>query len=139
MNNKTYQNIMKLQDLPQEIQGRLNAERVLLSKCWYKNDSYHITLVSEDGRRFFTAVRKQSPYCNSKGAYMPFGGGSEWHLAYGVVQFDYETEPMGNGKKYFWTKGKTYGKSANGTVIPKKVNTKEEVLEIAKQIGLFEI
>ena len=130
---------MKLQDLPQAIQEKLNAERAVLCKNWYENDAYRITLVSEDGKRFFTAIRKQSAYTNDKGAYMPYGGGSEWHLAYGAVQFDYETELMGNGREYFWRKGKTYGKSANGTIIPKKVNTKKEVLDVVKQIGLFEI
>lgn len=43
-------------------------------------------------------------------------------------------------KTYYWVKSnKTFGKSSNGTIIPTKVGTKKEVLEIAKNIGILVI
>lgn len=41
------------------------------------------------------------------------------------------------GYDYVLCRGKTYSKSANGTIIPASVKTKKEVLSIAKAIGIL--
>ena len=70
-----------------------------------------------------------------KGNYMPFGGGSEWPLQYGCIGFSRKKQVM--GYDYELCHGKTYSKSANGTIIPAAVKTKKEVLSIAKAIGIL--
>ena len=67
---------------------------------------------------------------------MPFGGGSEWTLQYGCIGFSRKKQVM--GYDYELCRGKTYSKSANGTIIPASVKTKKEVLSIAKAIGIFD-
>ena len=69
------------------------------------------------------------------GNYMPFGGGSEWTLQYGCIGFSRKKQVM--GYDYELCRGKTYSKSANGTIIPAAVKTKKEVLSIAKAIGIL--
>ena len=66
---------------------------------------------------------------------MPFGGGCEWTLQYGCIGFSRKKQVM--GYDYELCRGKTYSKSANGTIIPASVKTKKEVLSIAKAIGIL--
>ena len=63
------------------------------------------------------------------------GGGSEWTLQYGCIGFSRKKQVM--GYDYELCRGKTYSKSANGTIIPASVKTKKEVLSIAKAIGIL--
>lgn len=70
---------------------------------------------------------------------MPFGGGSHWSIAYGEVRWDMRRNPIGE-YEYFWVlSNKKFGRSKNGTEIPKQVSTKKEALAIAKAIGIFNI
>lgn len=128
---------MTLDDLPKDVSDALRKERLLLHKKWFKNDSYNICFTNLDGTRYFTASRKQDSWNDDKGHYMPFGGGSQWHIRYGAILWRTTRNPLGQ-KDYEWCKSsKTFGKSANGTIVPQMVGTKKEVLDIAKAIGIF--
>lgn len=128
---------MKISELPAEVQERLAKERRALAKK--KVDTpYEIELYNADGTRYFRARRVQHAWGDDKGNSMPFGGGSHWTVTYGAVQARSYRSPMGT-MEYELSLGKTFGRSANGTVIPKAVATKREVLDIAKAIGSFNL
>ena len=67
---------------------------------------------------------------------MPFGGGSKWAIKYGEVQFYGTKNPFGQ-IEYGLIDGHCYSKSSNGTVIPKYLDTKKEVMELISKIGIF--
>ena len=131
---------MTLYDLPPTIQDSLRKERLELSQKWYRNTSYEVCFVNAEGTRYFRAIRKQSAYTDDKGNYMPFGGGSVWNVSYGKILWDRKKQPLGGDYDYFWVmSGKTFTQSTNGTVIPKTVGKKSEVINIAKEIGTLVI
>lgn len=126
---------MKLSELPAEVQQQLAQQRAELSgKCI--NTAYRVELYNADGTRYFEAARCCKSWNDDKGHYMPFGGGTYWTIRYGAVQWAVRKDPLG-GKAYELCNGKQYGKSANGTEIPKSLNTKKEVLALVKSIGIF--
>lgn len=127
---------MKFNELPIETQQRLNRERLELYKQSI-NSAYEVLLYNQAGTRYFHARRHQYSWNDDKGNYMPFGGGSEWTVKYGVIGFSRERQVF--GYDYELRQGKCYAKSANGTVIPASVKSKQEVISIAKAIGIFNI
>ena len=128
---------MTFNELPLDVQECLTAQqKALCAKSI--NDSYEIRIYNEAGTRYFYARRKQNEWSDDNGNYMPFGGGSSWHIRYGMVQFCRIKSTVGTCQ-YEWTLGKVFGKSANGTVIPRNLKTKKEVLELIKAIGIFHI
>lgn len=127
---------MKFSELPIEAQQKLNSERFDLHNHSI-NSAYEVLLYDKSGRRFFHARRHQNSWQDNKGNYMPFGGGSEWTIQYGCMVFARKKQVM--GYDYELIRGKIYSKSANGTVIPTSVKTKQEVMSIAKAIGIFDI
>jgi hypothetical protein len=126
---------MKFEELPIETQEKLRGER---ENLFHKNinDPYHIEVYNKKGTRYLVATRAQKSWNDNKGNYMPFGGGSEWTVRYGEVQFRGYINPVGK-RDYELCNGKEYRKSLNGTEIPKKIGTKKEVLELIKKIGVF--
>lgn len=127
---------MKFSDLPIETQQRLNSERLNLRNCSI-NSAYEVLLYNQSGTRYFHARRHQNSWQDNKGNYMPFGGGSEWTIRYGCMGFARKKQVM--GYDYELIRGKIYSKSANGTVIPSSVKTKQEVMSIAKAIEIFDV
>lgn len=128
---------MKISELPAEVQERLAKERRALAKK--KVDTpYEIELYNADGTRYFRARRVHHAWGDDKGNSMPFGGGSHWTVTYGAVQARSYLSPVGT-VEYELNLGKTFCRSANGTVIPKAVATKKEVLDIAKAIEIFNL
>jgi len=130
---------MNLIDLPQEIQEQLREDRKQLHTTMAVNDPYNIIMVNREGTRYFEARRICQSWSDNKGNYMPFGGGTYWSIAYGAILWDRRRNPVGEFD-YEWvrSRSKAFGKSQNGTIIPKRVDTKKEALAIAKQIGIFE-
>lgn len=128
---------MKISELPIEVQEQLAADRMVLANK-VSSDGYSVMLYNTDGTRYFSARRYQRAWSNDRGAYMHFGGGSYWKVTYGSVQFARRKNPVGEWE-YELVNGKQYGKSSNGTVIPTQVETKKEVMAIAKAIGIFNI
>lgn len=126
---------MTFNELPIKTQERLAQERAQLSKKRI-NTAYEVHLYNAEGTRYFYARRLTKSWNDDKGNYMPFGGGSFWRIAYGRVQFEGYRNPVGE-RDYRLCDGKTYARSANGTVIPRSVDTKKEVMTIAKNIGIF--
>ena len=127
---------MRLIDLPENVQNVLRQEKVkYVSKRI--NDGYTIHLYSSDGMRYVYARRHAMA-----SQYMSFGGGSYWTIAYGKVQFESYNNPVGE-RDYRWCDGMIFGsiKKKDGSIveIPKRVDTKKEVIEIIKSIGKFEI
>ena len=134
---------MTLNELPQEVQDKLNEMRSHLHETEKVNGAYHIILVNKEGTRYFVARRccigwvdKRKGHTNT----MPFGGGTYWKLQYGPVMWDRRKNPVGEWD-YYWCvpSSKRYAKSINGVEIPSRVDTKKEVLAIAKAIGIFEL
>ena len=129
-------NIKVLTDLRESDVNELNESRSTLSVVWHKNDSYHLTLVSEDGKRYLEADRISS-----------FDGyrsdGSYWKIRYGKIGwgFDRTSNPFEKEYTPSWKmiRNKTIRVSSNGTEIPSSVGTKKEVIAIAKQIGIFKL
>ena len=111
---------MKFNELPIEVQEKLNAERLDLRNHQI-NNKYEVLLYNPSGTRYFHARR--------------LGGGSEWEVKYGFTGFIREKQII--GYDYRIAKGKTYSKSANGTVIPSTVKTKKEVILLIHKIGGF--
>lgn len=123
---------MTIQELPQEWQDRLARERSgLIGKV--VNTPYKILVYNYNAKRYFEAYRHSVAT-----SWAGFGGGSYWKIRYGAVQFERGKDPFG-GVEYHLCHGKTYGKSANGTIIPKMLDTKKEVIELIKNIGIFNI
>lgn len=123
---------MKIQELSQEWQDKLAREREeLIGKV--VNTPYTIIVYNATATRYFEAHRQSVPTHWAR-----FGGGSYWECRYGAVQFAHGKDPFG-GIEYRICNGKTYGKSANGTIIPKMLDTKKEVIELIKSIGIFDM
>lgn len=126
---------MKLSELPADVQQHLAKQRNELSGKRI-NTAYRVELYNADGTRYFQAIRRCKSWIDDKGNYMPFGGGTHWIVRYGAVQWTTRKDPLG-GKAYELCNGKQYGKSANGTEIPKSLKTKKDVLELVNRIGIF--
>ena len=125
---------MRADELPKEVQetlaeakGRLHLKQV--------NTAYEILMYNKAGSRYFNARRVQDSW-QGNGVYMPFGGGSRWVIRYGEMAFRTHRNPFG-GIDAEMCFGRAFGKSSNGTVIPKSVGTKKEVLALIAQIGIF--
>lgn len=131
---------MTLNELPQEIQDKLNEMRSHLHEDEHRNDAYNVVLVNKEGTRYFFAKRVCECWSDDKGHYMPFGGGTHWNIKYGPVMWNRHRNPVGEWD-YEWCvpSSKCFMKSMNGTEIPSSVGTKKEVLAIAKAIGIFEL
>lgn len=127
---------MKYSELPQEAREQLESNKASFIESNTCNNSYRVQLISENGTRYFVATRHQSSWNDNKGNYLPFGGGSTWTITYGAIQFQRVKNPVG-GYDYEWCLGKMFGKSANGTEIPKELKTKKEVIELVNKIGIF--
>lgn len=125
---------MRFSELPQQVQDSLTSEQSHLH-LKQVNTAYEVLFYNKTGTRFFHARRVQSSW-QGNGAYMPFGGGSVWAIKYGEMGFRTCRNPFG-GIDAELREGKTFGKSKNGTVIPKSVSTKREVLALIAQIGIF--
>ena len=41
--------------------------------------------------------------------------------------------------EYSWRKSTIFAKSSNGTIIPMRVDSKKKVMDIVKNIGIFEV
>lgn len=117
----------------------MQAERLTLCDSWKINNSYEVCFVNKEGTRYFSAIRKCISWNDDKGNYMPFGGGSVWYVSYGKIQWDRMKQIMGKDFDYYWCKGSKFTKSQNGTIIPKTVNTKKEVMDLVKMIGIFNL
>ena len=125
---------MHYTDLPKEVQetlaeakGRLHLKKI--------NTAYEVLVYNETGTRFFNARRVQSSW-QGNGNYMPFGGGSKWTIKYGEMGFRTYRNPVGEIDAEICM-GRIFGKSSNGTVVPKSVSTKKDVMALIAQIGIF--
>ena len=131
---------MTLQELPQEIQNELNAKRANLYKDWFQNDAWNVVFTNKEGTRYFSAYRRNDFGQFNAGKWATQGW---WEVRYGKILWDANVHrnPLGECEtEYFWKRtNKIFGKSANGTEIPREVHTKAEVLEIAKKIGILEM
>ena len=125
---------MRFSELPQQVQDSLTSELNLLH-LKQVNTAYEVLVYNKTGTRFFHAKRVQSSW-QGNGAYMPFGGGSQWIIKYGEMGFRLIRDPFG-GIGAELCMGRRFGKSKNGTVIPNSVATKAEVLALIAQIGIF--
>ena len=118
---------IEVQETLAEAKGRLHLKQV--------NTAYEVLMYNKAGTRYFNARRVQGSW-QGNGVYMPFGGGSKWTIKYGEMGFRTHRNPFG-GIDAELCMGRTFGKSSNGTVIPKSVGTKKEVLALIAQIGIF--
>ena len=125
---------MRFSELPKQVQDSLTSEQSHLH-LQQVNTAYEVLVYNRAGTRFFHARRVQSSW-QGNGAYMPFGGGSVWTIKYGEIGFRSCRNPFGEIDAEL-RMGKTFGKSKNGTVIPKSVGTKREVLALIAEIGIF--
>ena len=119
---------MKFKELPIEVQECLNVE---LGKLQDKNTATEVFLYNKPKRRYFIAHRHT--YASIYGR---FGGGSYWSIKYGNIGFK-RNFVMGC-EDYSLAYGR-FAKSANGTMIPKTLGNKREVIELAKSIGIFNV
>lgn len=126
---------MNFSDLPLEIQLRLQREREALGGKAL-DTAYEVLRYNATGTRYFRARRVCKSWADDKGNSMPFGGGSYWTVAYGAVQFRIIKDAMGR-KDYELCEGKRFSKSANGTFIPNRVETKAQVKELLSNLEIF--
>lgn len=126
---------MKFSELSQQVQEALTKEKGLLH-LKKVNTAYEVLVYNKTGTRFFNAKRVQSSWQDNNGNFMPYGGGSKWTIKYGEMGFRTHRNPVGEIDAEMGM-GRTFGKSSNGTVIPKSVGTKKEVLALIAKIGIF--
>ena len=100
---------MKFAELPIETQEQLKKDMTELKNKSYQ-DSHNIVFYNNNGTRYFTAVRVHSSWNDNKGNYLPYGGGSEWKIAYGAIRFKSYRNPMGQ-IDYELAKDKSYCKA----------------------------
>lgn len=128
---------MKFEELPQAIQAKLKTDREQLPNHRV-NTAYAIELYNATGTRYFRAQRRCRCWNDTKGNYMPFGGGTYWTVSYGKVQVRAYKSCMGT-QEYELYNGKRFSESANGTVIPTELNTKKEVMQLIKKLEIFNL
>lgn len=124
---------MKFGELPQAVQNKLKADHEQLPNHRV-NTAYTIELYNAAGTRYFIAQRRCRCWNDTKGNYMPFGGGSYWTVSYGKVQVRAYKSCMGT-QEYELFNGKRFNKSVNGIVIPAELDTKKQVIELIKKLG----
>lgn len=130
---------MNISELDLEIQNKLLSSRKELHNEWKRNTQYEVVFTNIEGTRYFRAMRKQLSYSDNKGNYMPFGGGSIWHVRYGCIVWNREVNFRVEEYKWIESSRKIFNKSSNGTIVPSRLKTKKEVLELAKRIGIFDM
>lgn len=97
---------------------KLNEERPFLCTRKIINRCREVRFYNPQGTRCFWA-RKMS-------------GQKVWYISYGAVVISQD----GDGKYILTMSHKhQYNQSANGTIIPRKVESRNQVMEIAGQIG----
>lgn len=119
---------MKFKELPNEVQEHLNSE---LCKLQDKNTVTEMFFYNKLKKRYFMAYRH-----TLASKYGRFGGGSYWSIKYGEIGF--KKNVIMGVEDYSLAYGR-FGKSANGTVIPKTLGKKQEVIELVKSIGIFNV
>lgn len=132
---------MKLNELPQNIQNELNADRDNW-KGTIQQNGYKVIAFNKKGTRFFIATRHCIGWQDTNtGNSMPFGGGTYWKVRYGIMNWKKITSrnPIGEVEvKYIWVRGKTYSSitKTDGSIleIPAELSTKKEVMKILKQL-----
>lgn len=66
-------------------------------------------------------------------------GSSTWHVSYGKILWDIRIIGWGIECHEWKMTNQKFGKAANGTVIPSRIKTKKEVMDVAKAIGTLEM
>lgn len=131
---------MKFSELPIETQNYLTQQKVEYVKR-KRNTAYEILVYSNDGNRYFYARRSCIPWWDDKGHAMPFGGGTVWAIKYGAVQIS--RRRMLGCDVYNWVDGRTFSSRTmeDGSVveIPSELKTKKEVVNLIKQLKIFNI
>ena len=124
---------MKFNELPLSVQEKLNQQRAKVHESWKLNEPYVVQFTNKEGTRCFYAQRRSNYNRDNRGC----KGGSYWEVMYYAIA----VKAIGGGMlpQYTLSAGQKFSKSFNGTEIPKYVNTKAEVLEIAKKIGTLEM
>lgn len=112
--------LAKVEDIPETVMHSLKRE-LEFGKGIFENKATRVYLVSDDGKRVFSARRER-------------GGKKEWTISYYVKR-------IGITRNIHTASGYGFGVVANyikrtkdGTDIPKKVSDKSEVLEILNHI-----
>jgi hypothetical protein len=132
---------MKLHELPQEIQDKLNADRDGW-KGHVASGAYGVTAYNKLGTRYFMATRRCVSWYDLKGHSMPFGGGTYWEVRYGEMKWSHNVRrnPLGERyDEYSWVHSTTYRSVTNpetGEVveIPGRLDTKKEVMALLKKL-----
>ena len=127
---------MKFIELPQVLQEKVKTLR-REARNHNIETPYEILTYNEAGTRFFRARRVCRSWNDDRGNSMPFGGGSYWTVNYGEVGWRRVKDLLGSGYDVELGFGKTFNRSANGTEIPKTLETKAEVMKLRSAIGIF--
>lgn len=126
---------MNLRDLAANVRNELIEKRKRLCENWKQNEKNDICFTNTEGTRYFRAKRIFVSWSKKNAGNMKYGGGTYWRISYGKIKWVVRTDKSGK-KKYLWVETNlTFTKSLNGTIIPKDVKSKTEVLDITKQIG----
>lgn len=132
---------MKLNELPQEIQDKLIADREEW-KGKLASGAYYVTAYNKNGTRFFSATRRCVGWQDTKsGNSMPFGGGTYWIVKYGEMRWVHRKlrNPLGEVEHvYEWVPGPCYGRvtmtTGESIEIPSQLATKKEVMALLKKL-----
>ena len=98
--------------------AKLNEQRPFLCTRKIINRCREVRFYNPSGTRCFWAYK--------------MSGAKVWHIRYGAVVISQQ-----NDGKYVLTMSNKhqYTQSANGTIIPKKLETRNQVMELAGKIG----
>lgn len=129
---------MKFTELPRDVQTKLLEDQKKLANKLIANDGYEINVYNKFGSRHFRAKRVQHSWQDDKGNSMSFGGGSHWEIHFCFVSFHKTKNPFGQ-TEYELCDGNRIErlKCDDGKIIeiPFLMNSKNEVLDLIKQIG----
>ena len=105
-----------------EMRNKLLKDKESLCKTALINNDMELRFYNEEGTRCFWAQRKSNPLTRT----------DFWYVSYGLVSLieDSEGNPL-----WYQNRAALYRKAGNGTEIPFKVDTREQALELARQIG----
>lgn len=120
---------MKVKELPQEIQDLIAKERSELSDI----NNYRLVLLYDKTKRIFFMAKRQW----TSGPRHAYDGIQYWSVCCGKVVVKH-TQKFGVDE-YHIVKKKCFNTYGDGKSIPSVLQTKQEVIALAKDMGYFDI
>ena len=131
---------MKFNELPQEVQDRLNAEIAEKANKFY-DGAFELKIYSTAGTRGIYAYRSVAGCVNKNGHDWRLGGPQNWTIRFFGLQFESYTTPVGT-RDWRLCESKTFNalilKDGTRIEIPKTLPKKKDVLALIASMPIFD-